>query len=223
MLISVVVCAKNEEKYIGKCLKCLKKQTLKPEIIVVDGHSSDRTVEIAKKYADKIVREKKARGISYARNLGWKAAKGDIVAYCDADCLPPEEWVEKISRLMKDNICVYGPIIPYDARIEARIGLKVWGDLFLSATSKFKYPCICGSNVAIKKEILKKHPFRLNFLEDFDLGVRIRKAGKVKFYRQLYMFISARRFKKGFHRTAFKYYFVNYLRLKFKKKQKTYW
>lgn len=222
MLITVVVCAKNEEKYIKKCLICLKKQTLKPEILVVDGHSTDKTVKIAKKYADRIIKEKKPRGIAYARNIGWKKAKGEIVAYCDADCRPPEKWVENISRLMKNNVCVYGPIIPYDARIEARIGLKVWGDLFLSATSKFKYPCICASNAAFKKEILKKHPFRLNFLEDFDLGVRIRKAGKVRFYRQLYMLISARRFKKGFHRTAFKYYFVNYLRLKFGKKQKTY-
>jgi glycosyltransferase involved in cell wall biosynthesis len=223
MLITVVVCAKNEEKYIEKCLKCLKRQTLKPEIVVVDGHSSDRTVKIAEKYADKIVKEKKARGISYARNLGWKNAKGDIVAYCDADCLPPEDWVEKISKLMKDNICVYGPIIPYGANLSTRFGLKVWGDLFLEASSIFRYPCICGANAAFKKVVLKKNPFRLSFLEDFDLGVRLRKVGKVRFYRSLYMFISPRRFKKGFHRTAFKFYFLNYIRLRIGKKQKLYW
>jgi glycosyltransferase involved in cell wall biosynthesis len=222
-MISVVVCAKNEEKYIKKCLVCLKKQTMKPEIIVVDGNSTDKTYNIAKKYADKVVHEKKNEGIAKARNLGWKTAKGDIVAYCDADCRPPADWIEKISKLMKDNICIFGPIIPYDAKIEARIGLKVWGDLFLRAISKLDYPCICASNAAFKKEILKKHPFRLNFLEDFDLGNRLRKVGKVKFCKELYMLISARRFKKGFHRTAFKYYLLNYFRLKMGKKQKIYW
>jgi glycosyltransferase involved in cell wall biosynthesis len=222
-MISVVVCAKNEEKYIKKCLQCLKKQTLKPEIIVVDGNSIDNSCNIAKKYADKIVREKKNEGIASARNLGWKTAKGDIVAYCDADCRPPNDWIEKISKLMNDNICIFGPIVPYDAKIEARIGLKVWGDLFLNAISKLDYPCICASNAAFKKEILKKHPFRLNFLEDFDLGNKLRKVGKVKFCKELYMLISARRFKKGFHRTAFKYYLLNYFRLKIGKKQKMYW
>jgi glycosyltransferase involved in cell wall biosynthesis len=222
-MISVVVCAKNEEKYIKKCLQRLRKQTLKPEIIVVDGHSTDGTYNIAEKYADKVVKEKK-RGIANARNLGWKTAKGDIVAYCDADCLPPKDWVEKISKLMKDNVCIFGPIIPYDAEITTEVGLKVWGDLFMRTVSKFDYPCISASNAAFKKEVLEKNPFRLNFLEDFDLGNRLRKVGKVKCCKDLYMFISARRFKKGFHRTAFKYYLLNYIRLKiFKKKQKTYW
>ena len=222
MKISVVVCAKNEEKYIENCLQCLKEQTVKPEIIVVDGNSTDKTYNIAKKYADKVVRDKK-KGIAAARNLGWKTAKGDIVAYCDADCLPPKDWVEKISKLMKDNICIYGPLIPYDAEIKTEIGLKVWGNLFLRTVSKMDYPCICASNSAFKREILKKNPFKLNFLEDFDLGNRLRKVGKVKCCRQLYMIISARRFKNGFHRTAFKYYLLNYLRLKVGKKQKTYW
>jgi glycosyltransferase involved in cell wall biosynthesis len=220
-MISVVVCAKNEEYYIENCLKCLKNQTLKPEILVVEGHSTDRTFSIAKKYADKVVKDNK-KGIADARNLGWKVAKGDIIAYCDADCLPPKDWIEKISNLMKDNICIFGPIIPYEGKTKVKIGLKVWGDIFLKLSSALKYPCLCAANMAIKKSILKRYPFRLNFLEDFDLGNRIRKAGKVKFYRKLYMPVSTRRFKKGFHRTAFKYYLLNYFRLKSGKKMKPY-
>jgi len=113
MKISVVVCAKNEEKFIEDCLKCLKNQTIKPEIIVIDGHSKDKTFSIAKKYADKIVKDNK-KGIADARNLGWKIAKGDIVAYCDADCLPQKNWVKNILRYMKGNVCVFGPLIPYE-------------------------------------------------------------------------------------------------------------
>jgi len=221
MSVSVVVVAKNEEKYIENCLKCLKNQTLKPEIIVVDGHSTDRTFSIAKKYADKVVKDNK-KGVADARNIGWKIAKGDIVAYCDADCLPTKDWVEKISKLMNNNVCIFGPLIPYEGKTKVKLGLKVWGDLFLEAISLLGYPCICAANVAFKRSVLKKYSFRYDMLEDFDIGNRIRKIGRVKFYRELYMPISARRFKKGFHRLAFKYYLINYFRLKLGKEMKSY-
>ena len=221
MSVSVVVCAKNEEKVIGNCLKNLLRQTVRPEIIVIDGHSTDKTVSIAKKYADKIV-EDHGKGISDARNIGWKVAKRDIVAYCDADCLPHKDWVKNILKHMDNNICVFGPLIPYEGETRIKIGLKVWGDMFLKTSSIFKYPCLCAANMALKKSILKKHPFRYEILEDFDLGNRIRKVGKIKFFRDLYMPISTRRFKKGFHRMAFKYYLLNYFRLKRGKKMKPY-
>jgi glycosyltransferase involved in cell wall biosynthesis len=221
MNISVVVCAKNEEKFIGDCLRNLTEQTLRPEIIVVDGHSKDRTVSIANRYADKVVEDNR-KGIADARNIGWKVAKGDIVAYCDADCLPHKDWVKNILKHMNGNVCVFGPLIPYEGKTKVKIELKVWGDLFLKASSLFGYPCICAANVAFKKSVLKKHPFRYQILEDFDVGNRIRKVGKVKFYRDLYMPLSTRRFKEGFHRLAFKYYLLNYFRLKTGKKMKSY-
>ncbi len=52
--ISVVVCTKNEEKYIEGCLKRLVNQIIKPEIIIIDGHSKDNTIKIARKYTRKI-------------------------------------------------------------------------------------------------------------------------------------------------------------------------
>jgi hypothetical protein len=123
---------------------------------------------------------------------------------------------------MNGNVCVFGPLIPYEGKTRVRIGLKVWGDLFLETSSFLKYPCICTANVAFKRSALKKHPFRYQMLEDFDVGNRIRKLGRVKFYRDLYMPISTRRFKKGFHRIAFKYYLLNYFRLKTGKEMKSY-
>jgi glycosyltransferase involved in cell wall biosynthesis len=221
MNVSVVVCTKNESRFIEGCLKCLSNQTVKPEIIVVDGHSTDKTVSIAKKYADKIVEDHR-KGIADARNIGWKVANGDIVAYCDADCLPHKDWIKNILKHMNGNVCIFGPIIPYEGKTRVKIGLKVWGDLFLKASSIFGYPCICTANVAFKKSVLKRHPFRYQILEDFDVGNRIRKVGKVKFYRDLYMPISTRRFREGFHRLAFKYYLLNYFRLKTGRKMKPY-
>jgi glycosyltransferase involved in cell wall biosynthesis len=220
MPVSVVVCTKNEERYIKRCLECLKNQTVKPEIILVDAHSADRTVEIAKRYTDKIFQDN-GKGVSDARNVGWKKAKGDIVAYCDADCLVPIDWVEKIEKYMKKSICVFGPIIPYEGSMKVRFGLKVFGDLFLEASDAFKYPCICAANMAVRRDILKDYPFRFEILEDFDIGNRLRKVGRVKYHKDLYVFISTRRFKDSFHRKAFKYYLLNYFRLKMGKDMKS--
>ena len=123
--ISSLFCDRNEEKVIEDCLQCLKNQTLKPEIIVVDGHSTDKTVSIAKRYADMVVFDNK-RGISDARNVGWKTAKGDIIAYCDADCLPPKDWIEKVAKYIDDNFCIFGPQIPYDAGIKRQISFAIF-------------------------------------------------------------------------------------------------
>jgi glycosyltransferase involved in cell wall biosynthesis len=221
MTVSVVVCTRNEEKYIKRCLESLKNQTIKPEIVIVDGHSTDRTVSIAKKYADRIIQDN-GKGISDARNIGWKNASNDIVAYCDADCMVPSNWVETIQNSMNGNVCIYGAIIPYEGKFKVKMGLKVFGDMFLEASYFFKYPCICAANMAVKKSMLKKHPFRFKMLEDFDMGNRLRKFGKVTFCKDMYVFISTRRFNESFHRLAFKYYLLNYFRLKLGREMTSY-
>ena len=78
--ISVVVPTLNEEAYIERCLKSLSAQNFPHEIIVVDGGSKDKTVQIADEYADKVfvVRE---RGIAYAR--------ARLIYTTDADCYAP--------------------------------------------------------------------------------------------------------------------------------------
>ena len=224
MSISVIVCAKNEEKIIKNCLKCLKYQTLKPEIIVVDGHSTDRTFSIAKKYADKVVKDNR-RGIADARNIGWKVARNKIIAYCDADALPPKDWVEKISKFMNDNICVSGPLYPYDGDALMKVFFKIWTNWMTRFYDLLGIQYIWGPNMIFKKEILRKYPFRVNILEDYDVIKRIRKVGKVKFLKQLCMPVSARHLKYGFHLSVLRFYARNFLRLKFgfKDKAEDYW
>ena len=93
--ISVIVPAYNEEKYLAKTLKTLRNQTFKDyELIVVDNNSKDRTNEIAKKFADRVVVEKK-KGYHNATRRGAKEAKAPIICFCDADSLYPRDWLEK--------------------------------------------------------------------------------------------------------------------------------
>ena len=223
VLISVIVPAKNEENCIEHCLKRLANQKVRPEIIVVDGHSADRTRSIAKKYADKIILDRK-KGISDARNLGFRAASGSIVAYCDADSRPSANWTKNILRLMRDNICISGPLF-CKGSMKTKYSMRIWINWFPRFTAYLNYPLICGPNMAFRKEILEQNPFRGKILEDFELGNRLRKKGKIKFCKELQMPISGRRYEKKFYRMCLKYYIPNYIRILLGKetKEKDYW
>jgi glycosyltransferase involved in cell wall biosynthesis len=213
MAISVVVVARNEEKYIEKCLKCLKNQTVKAEIVVVDGHSTDKTLSIAKKYAHRVLEDNK-RGVGDARNVGWMNAKGDVIAYCDADGLPPKDWVEKASRLIKGNICISGPLYPYDGGVRMKMDYKFWTNVIPRIFDALGIGMVWGSNMIIRKDILKANPFKTKILEDYDLTRRIRRQGRIKYCRELVMPVSSRSLRYGFHISSVRFYVTNLLRLK---------
>ncbi|MDD4353858.1 MAG: glycosyltransferase, partial [Candidatus Nanoarchaeia archaeon] len=100
--ISIIMPTLNEEQYIERSLKCLKNQktNIHYEIIVCDGLSTDKTVEIAKKYADKIVFEPK-KGIANGRNTGIKNSQGKYIINVDADTFYPKDFVEKAYEVFK--------------------------------------------------------------------------------------------------------------------------
>jgi glycosyltransferase involved in cell wall biosynthesis len=82
-MLSVIIPAFNEEKFLPRCLESLKNQKFKDfEIIVVDNNSTDKTAEIAKKFNVILVSEK-SQGVAYARNKGAEIAKGEILIFND--------------------------------------------------------------------------------------------------------------------------------------------
>ncbi len=103
-LVSVIIPTLNSEKLILNCLKSIKNQTYKNiEIIVVDGHSKDRTVDIAKRYAKVYIygpdqSKERVFGGPYQRNYGVSKAKGKYIYYVDSD-------MELTPNVIKD--CVY--------------------------------------------------------------------------------------------------------------------
>lgn len=116
-LISVVVPTLNAEKLLPACLQSLKDQTYRNiEIIVVDGHSTDRTVEITKEFTDQVhvfgPDQSKGRvyGGPYQRNYGAAHARGDYIYLVDADMeLTPrviEAAVEKIRETGADTLII---------------------------------------------------------------------------------------------------------------------
>jgi len=75
-----------KKKKIEQCLEAVFSQSLKPyEVIVVDGHSSDRTVERAREFPVKVMYEDYGT-VGGARQVGVLSAESEIVAFTDADC-----------------------------------------------------------------------------------------------------------------------------------------
>jgi rSAM/selenodomain-associated transferase 2 len=97
MSVSIIIPTRNEAICLGRTLALL--QSLNPppqEILLVDGGSCDRTVDIARAYADRLpltVLQAPAPGRSVQMNLGAAAAKGDVLCFLHADTLVPDDLV----------------------------------------------------------------------------------------------------------------------------------
>lgn len=108
-LISIIVGVRNMEKTIEPCVNSLINQTYEnKEIIIINDGSDDNTEQISlmikKKNKDvsiKVITTKK-RGISHARNLGYEVAKGEYVAYSDADCILIDNWLDLVIPYFED-------------------------------------------------------------------------------------------------------------------------
>lgn len=97
-LISIIIPAYNEGKYINRCLESLLAQSYKSiEIIVIDDGSSDRTPDIVKKYPVRLFK-KNHGGPGAARNFGAIKAKGSILVFLDADMEFPEEFIGELVK-----------------------------------------------------------------------------------------------------------------------------
>jgi len=128
--ISVIIPVLNEETVIGRCLESLSESRLPKdqfEVIVVDNGSRDRTIEVVKTFQDrlslKILTLEKAH-ISALRNRGAAQAGGAILAFLDADCLAPPEWLSTATETMSNSdagVCGAHYRIPDDATWVGRI------------------------------------------------------------------------------------------------------
>ncbi len=190
--VSIVVASYNEEKYIYKCLNALMILNYpkdKLEIIVVSDGSKDKTVEFAKKYPVTIIDLVQNRGLSYARNAGAKASKGEIVAYTDADCEPDPDWLLFLVQGFDNEKvgCVGGPNITHpDDPFIGKCSAQAPGAPTHVLIDDITADHVPGCNMAFKKDVLLKiggfdEIFRIAG-DDVDIEWTLQKEGYIVRY-----------------------------------------
>jgi glycosyltransferase involved in cell wall biosynthesis len=108
MLLSVIIPVYNEELTVGNVIDRVKlamQQTgLKYELIVVDDHSYDRSLKVAREHSSKLYSLKQHLGKGYALRAGFAQAKGDIIITIDSDgSHRPEELLRVLTPVLKDK------------------------------------------------------------------------------------------------------------------------
>ncbi len=117
--VSVIVCSYNGAKTLAACLESLGKLNYPVyEIILVDDGSTDNTAEIAAQFPNVKYIHQTNHGLSHARNTGATAAKGEVFAYTDSDCMADADWLYYLigTLLSGDYAGVGGPNVSPPAR-----------------------------------------------------------------------------------------------------------
>lgn len=226
MKISFVIPAYNEEQLIGKCLESIEREIVRggydAEIIVADNGSTDKTKEVAARFARVRVVEESWKGANRARQAGFKAAKGEYIASLDADVIVPPGWLgAALHQFERDPklVAVSGPFILYDLspfhRFLARSFYVAGYVVYVVVRFIFRTgSMIQGGNILLRRDALEKiggHNTAIEFYgDDTDTARRLSKVGNVKFTFKLPMYTSGRRLQhEGIVRIGMRYA-INY-------------
>ena len=151
MDLSLIIPVFNEAGTLLQTLDAVQDHTSGPEIIVVDGGSSDGSVEIARKYTPHVLASSRGRGIQ--QDNGARHARGDILVFLHADTCLPAEYARHIRRALSDPQVVFGafflaihppsPIlngIAFAANLRSLLFRLPYGDqaLFMRRSAYFK-------------------------------------------------------------------------------------
>jgi glycosyltransferase involved in cell wall biosynthesis len=202
MRFSIIIPTYNERDYIGRCLGALLRQEYDRaqfEIIVSDASSSDGTLELARKHADKIAVGTR-KGIAHGRNQGANAAAGEILLFVDADVELAPDFLRRLARAFawENTVAVTGRAVPIDGGVFRRFvyhGVYVLVRLFLM----LGLPLFPGMCVAYRAEAFRTvGGFREDFgvCEDLDLSRRIAQLGSCSIDWGARAFVSTRRLEK---------------------------
>ncbi len=157
--LSVIIPAKNEEKFIGDCLEnllySLKSWGGSYEIFLVDNGSTDTTIDIAASRGCKII-EAPGATISRLRNIGGERAKGDIFVFLDADCLVAPEWASLCLKKFDDQQIAIVGTRAVSSSEDATWVERSWTQLMVSSSIRQGFVDWIGtSNLFIRKDVFR--------------------------------------------------------------------
>lgn len=155
--VSVVVCSCNGAQTVAETLAALEDMEYPDyEIIVIDDGSTDQTSAIASKHNVRLICTEN-RGLSVARNLGLKAATGEIIAYIDDDAYPDRHWLTYLAAafLRTEHAAIGGPniAVPGDGAIADCVANAPGGPIHVLLSDDLAEH-IPGCNMAFRREKL---------------------------------------------------------------------
>lgn len=181
--VSIILRSKNEEQWIGHCLSMLFKQSFKDfEVILVDNDSTDRTVQIAKRYPIKEILPISKFMPGKAINDGVRSSSGNFIVCLSAHCIPKgEDWLLNLKSNFNTNdkiAGVYGRQLPlcFTDPIDKRDLMTVFG---LDRKIQVKDYFFHNANSMIRRDIWEKFPFdeKVTNIEDRVWGKVVTEAG----------------------------------------------
>ena len=197
--LSIIIPALNEAGYITKTLNSVLDNRCyenKPEIILVDSGSFDKTVGLAKPIVDKVIElEIKASGKWEALNTGAEASTGEVLLFLDADTIVPKDYDKHIETALSDKNIIGGAfefsldgkefglrVVELINRVRYRIRHSFYGDQGVFVTSDKFF----NSGMFPKRRLF----------ETSELCKRLRKYGNLKLIKK-HALTSPRRFIDG--------------------------
>jgi glycosyltransferase involved in cell wall biosynthesis len=201
-MISVIVPAHNEEAYLRETLCALQLQRYpRYEVVVVANGCTDNTAAVARHHCDRLIVISQ-KGISLARNLGARMARGDVLVFLDADTILPPDALKVINRRFTRKFAA--------GTLKARPDPRRWIYLVLYFFKNLMHwSRIHKGSVGVI--ICWKDYFEaaggfdegLHVMENSKLIEKVQKFGGYCFVNQIAATTSMRRYeKKGFHRTV---------------------
>lgn len=193
-LISIIIPTLNSAKFLKECLDSVKKQTYQNlEILIIDGKSSDSTVEIIKSYCSNqnwhFFSSKK--GVSLQRNIGLDNAKGGYIYFLDSDDYINETFIESLFHYLELNDLdfVTPEIVLARFKNNELQKLETFKPKIRNEISKDNFfidgydSCLAGPTKLYRKELINDNRFNTKcaFGEDYLFNYSLIKTKKAKF------------------------------------------
>jgi len=237
MVLSFVIPAFNEEHYLADCIESILKQTEGleeiTEIIVVNNASSDGTREVALRYPQVRLVDEPRKGLTFARQAGFLASNGSMIANVDSDSRLPAGWVKRVLDAFEANpklAALSGPLVYYDLTASERLLVRIfyfaaWMTYAINRYILRVGSMVQGGNFVVSRPALESiGGFNLGITfygEDTDIARRLNEVGEVLFTLDLKMLSSGRRLRhEGILMMAARYS-VNYFWTTFLKRPYT--
>lgn len=209
MDISVIVPAFNEEKRIRACLESIRAQRTpySYELIVSDSNSTDGTAAIAAEYADKVV-VCAERGTARARNEGAKLARGRVLVFIDSDTTMLPGYLDTAYEALRGGrTLAVSCAFKFTRRSPKLLAAEYITNAYYVLRSLFGVATLPGFNICITRDAFDRlGGFRLCHLEDLDLSIRLRQAGKTVYLARRRVVTSSRRLEADGISGTLKYY-----------------